>query len=366
MAVDQITLSKHLKFYVAIMALLALLIYQYSAFQSEKQRYSDLTDEYEVYKIGAESRFNELSEEYDALSGDYSILETSSQTLQSEVDSIIEKINTYELDLAESMDWFKENSNFNGLEDAVNIERFLDRRCMMADKSKCTIKTGCFYLTNSEYLDLEFLYDVETSGEIEKLQTLEAFVENKGGDCEDYSLFYKAEINHALEMCNEAGSQKIYLESWGPADYGRYILDFKERWYLVNPAKAIYLEEDYIYPNIICGNIFDLNSQTVSGHCTIAFTKNKIILKEDLLNELDGAPIVEPQNGRYMGLINDESSGIYLLSATDSKEDFDSYIYEVITDQDLFLFSEAYNDWLSYSSFSEEFKEKKAELLKMK
>ena len=100
----------------------------------------------------------------------------------------------------------------------------------------------------------------------------------------------------------------------------------------------------------------------------------KIIALDDLLNDIDrieekieniqdlellnGAPLIEPQNGIYLGKVNDESSAVNLINENNHGK-VNSYISIVITDNDLFLFSDEYKKWLSYSIFNGELSETK-------
>ena len=191
-------------------------------------------------------------------------------------------------------------------------------------------------------------------------------MKNKGGDCEDYSLFYKAEFNYVLNQCLDAGADNIIIEGWTPSEdeEERYFVEFSKNWFLWG-ATEITIPKGFIYPNIVCGNLYDFSKKDTGGHCVIAFTKNKIKSIKDI-NELNNAPMIEPQNGLYLGLINDESSKTYILT----KENYDitySYVNLIVTDKDQFLFSDKHREWLGYSIFKDDMEENRkilAEMLK--
>lgn len=359
--------------YATIILLLGLISFLFFKINSMSNEYSELASEYDLYKQETVLHINQLETNMSSLkysltnlNQTYTKLSRAYNLLKKEVDSTIKKIEVYEAELQESMEWFKTNSVLDTSEEQQEVMDYLEDDCFERKGNSCYIKTGCFYLVNSKKLGLKYKWDVRTSGEIDKLQSINEFIENKGGDCEDYSLFYKAEYNSVLEDCGDVDSLNIMLEAWTPtqdsADW--YWLDFSRTWYL-NSVRETNLKEAYIYPNIICGSIYDLNSGEVSGHCVIAFTSIKIESRQDIQN-LEGAPLIEPQDGRYMGLAGDQSSGIYLMTEDNYQNPPESYIYEIITDNDLFLFSREHGKWLSYSVFDAELNAKKLELLNIK
>lgn len=285
-------------------------------------------------------------------------LSTNLTIIQGEIQSNINLIKEYKEEIETSMSWFNTNSNLSKGIDS----NYLSHYCYDMFYNKCEIKLSCIYLINSEFLGLEYKLDIKTSQKEDKLQSLQEFINNKGGDCEDYALFYKAEYNYILQDCINKGANTFNLESYEsslePKD--KAWLDIQKSWYLTY-AKEKVLPSEYIYPNIVCGNIYDLNSENISGHCIIAFTKKKIMTTEDL-SELYKSPLVEPQTGEFMGLINDESSGIYLLDNNTGYTS--SYIYEIITDNDLFYFIDG-NGWVSYSLFKEKLENENQKLVRL-
>lgn len=292
-------------------------------------------------------------------------LSETNQGLQKEIEQTISEIEKYQKEIQESIKWFKDNSILEEESGKYGIISYLKNNCFKKEGDICKIKTGCLYLTNSEKIGVEYKQDIDVFGKEDKLQSLDDFLENGGGDCEDYSLFYKAEWNLILDYCKDIEQENIKVESWDVDKFAqsKYFLDFDEEWYFEGVSK-VNLKKGYIYPNVVCGNIYNLNTKTINGHCVIAFTKKKIITKKDLI-ELNLAPLVEPQDGSYMGLINDNYSGIYLLEEADNCRRFipDSYIFSIITDNDYFLFSFDNCEWISYSIFDEELSNQKQNLL---
>ncbi|MBT4824794.1 hypothetical protein HN695_04005 [Candidatus Woesearchaeota archaeon] len=351
-----------------------------------KKVVSDLSEELTTFKYETEIEINELTAqiseadtektllnenlgeletEHQELEGSYKELEEKQKELADATKKTLQKVKSYETEMQESMSWFKSNSIINDeLPRAKDIKYYLrENNCYKMGTQTCHIKTGCFFFINAERLGIHYLYDQVTSGAVDKLQPIDTFIDNKGGDCEDYSLFYKAEFNYVLNQCLEEGADNIILEGWGASDDPEewYWVEFSKTWYIAGGTDK-YLPEGYIYPNIVCGNMYDFVNNVYQGHCIIAFTKNKIKSVADM-DELDMAPMIEPQNGLYMGRIND-GQGIYLINK-DNFGKVPSIIYEVITDEDLYLYSQDYQEWLSYSLFSEELAEQKKAMIEL-
>lgn len=283
--------------------------------------------------------YRELNSSYAQLREDYEELRDEYRLLESDVDETLKKIDEYEKNIEESMEWFSDNSKVD------RIWR-LENECMQESGDKCYIKTGCFHLINSEYLDIEYKEDLETTGKEDKLKSLEEF-KKEGGDCEDYSLFYKAEWNYLKDKCED---KEIVMDTWKMNDKGdRYWADFDHDWYLDNVEN---LEtEGYRYPSVVCGDMFDPNTGRINGHCIVAFTKEEILSTSDI-SYLDKAVLIEPQDGHYMGRLNG-TSGVYLDASREQ------YVYQVITDNDHFLYTDG---WQSYSGFLEELRQQEQKL----
>lgn len=305
------------------------------------------------------NEIDSLNEELDKTSSTLKKLNASNNNLQSSFDilnsetqELLQDIEEYETQIEESLEWYQRNSDLDSLEKPWNVKRELEQQCYDVVVDKCFIKLGCLYLVNSEFYSFDYLYD---SGD--KISSLEEFVNKSGGDCEDYSLFYKAEYNYLLGLC---GDKKVVLEAWEDNGGARYWASFKEDWWLQS-VKLIDIE-DHIYPNIVCGSLYDLNTGEGGGHCMMAFTE-KPITKLSELSYLDGAPLIEPQDGSFNGNINNDNSETYLLNETilESGTAY-SWIDTIITDEDYYLVSYDTGLWSSYSSFNSDLKSKETKL----
>jgi hypothetical protein len=291
--------------------------------------------------------FNQLKNSNNSLSQEYVML-------KDEANQTIQKISNYEKELQDSMDWFGTNSILPVKQKNLLLQ--LKSNCRTKTNASCEINLGCIFLINSEFQNYKYLNDEITSNEVDKLQSIEEFVNNKGGDCEDYSLFFKAEFNSLINECRD-NNLEIKLTAW--EDFkttNKLWLNNSKTWYFEN-AKAVDIENNFA--SIVCGNMFDLQSGKTNGHCILAFTKNKInsVLDLDFLNE---AILVEPQSGKYLGVIN-TTSNIFLVTNNffvNKSYINTSYIDTIIIDNDFFLFSKIENAWQSYGGFAKELQEK--------
>jgi hypothetical protein len=218
---------------------------------------------------------------------------------------------------------------------------------------------------SEEFGKFSFSYKLDeiTSSKTDYLQSLTQFFENEGGDCEDFSLLFKAQINYLINYCDK---EKIIIEAYTQTkNENEYFVNYNNSWFL-SKAKAKELSLENIYPTIVCGNMYDLRSEQINGHCVIAFSSKKINSVEDL-TYLVGAQLVEPQSGEYLGTINNHSivgdggedlvnqnfSNIFLISKENYSTiiSYPSYIHTVITDNDLFHFSFSSKEWEYFGLF---------------
>lgn len=373
-------------FFVVLLVILAFLGFQYYSLQ---QQYFSLFSEFSSFKKTCASRISEknqqisslqqrnqllqsrlssLNSSYSDLSEEFLYLNQSHQSLQrdygglkTQVEWTVDKLNTYESDIQESIEWFRSNSLLGDSQREDYARSYLDRDCVYVDDD-CHLKTGCLYLVNEENLDLHYKYDILVSDSLDKLQSLDDFMSNHGGDCEDYALFYKAEWNFLLDQCSSPMVEEIVVHSWfkdGDSS-DRHWLDFDRDWFL-EPVTEIDLPSGFVFPNVVCGTLYDFNKDRLGGHCVIAFTDRRISSISDL-DLLHSAPLVEPQDGRFLGLIDDPSSETFLLSDGDTFDTHEAFISTVITDEDYFLYSQKEMSWQSYTVFLEELGEYREEL----
>lgn len=331
----------------------------------EKEK-SDLQLELSVVSsslVTVDKQKNDLLERYDSL--------------KKEADETLKKIDEYLVSMSDSMKWFTNNSILDNSSNQKRMSSLLVSNCLKKNFDNCEIKTACLRLVGSkEFGTFSFSYKLDeiTSSKTDYLQSLTQFFENKGGDCEDFSLLFKAQMNYLINYC---GKEKITIEAYTTTkNENEYFVNYNNNWFL-SKAKPKKISSENIYPTIVCGNMYDLRSEQINGHCVIAFTSKKIISSVDL-SPLVGAELVEPQSGEYLGKIIDSSnqnavvddsvnqnySNIFLIS----KENYSfvisnpSYIHTIITDNDLYHFSFSSKEWQSFELFNKILTQQKTSL----
>lgn len=363
--------SNNYIYYIVIIILIVISASLFIGFNYANERRITLTKEFDAYKESSESEIKslqlkvvELEDKFDSLSKENielnkTIIDLESQKeditsqfvrLKFDIASTVNDLEDYKKDINKSMSWFNSNSRLDDSRDMAWTQQNIRNQCYMVDDGKCYIKTACFYLVNERMLNLHYQTDIKLTDELDRLQSLQDFFSNRGGDCEDYSLFFKAEFNNLIERCHEKRieDEDIIVEGWdeNPPLDAKYFMNFNENrlWFLKN-KRGVKMPEGYLHPIIVCGDFWQ------GGHCVIAFTKEKINTINDVYLYLNMAPMIEPQNGMYLGLINDPSSGVYINSNTDDSE-HRFLIWQIVSDRDLFRY---YRDkdvnWVGYSSF---------------
>lgn len=260
--------------------------------------------------------------------------------------TLMQEIGVFKENIEESMDWFKENSTIDNLKNSRRIKSYL-KDCVVCKKDYCNIKTACVYLINKNELLLEYKLDQITSGTEDKLQSLQSFVENKKGDCEDFSLLFTAEIRYLLEYVRSLNKKPI-IEGIIETDTTSKYWIIENKWYYSEGIEEEILPEQYIYPYVVCGNLFDPNTEQYNGHCVIGFFDREINNNLDL-ESIETIKLIEPQNGLYLGsAIN---NGLFSINYEDK-------IFSIITEDDYYLngyrlFNNNDLSWYSYGYYLE-------------
>jgi hypothetical protein len=302
--------------------------------------------------------------------------------LKVESNNLLTDVQKYKNEMQESLAWYKANAIINQSDELSRTRREIDRSCYDVKGDTCSIKLGCFYLINSEFLNLKYKSDEKVYDQDDHIGSIIDFIDSKGGDCEDYSLFFKAEYNYAVSQCE---GKNIILEGW-ENKYDKTLgreddldLDFVNGWYM--PDVTAVNIEGYIYPNIICGDLA-ITDGNVSGHCMIALSNVEIKTISDI-PLLIGAYIIEPQDGSFYGNIKEsiprssyyqlqpihligyyENQDVYLQNRNWSEyNENDMLVASVITDNDFFLYSNDDLEWKSTYDYKELLIQEESKLL---
>jgi len=315
---------------------------EYTKLAIEFEKLRETNFELERNYSSLNSSYSELNSSYSNLMKNYSNLSFSYSELKKETESLISKIDEYGKKIDESMEWFANNAELSKMTDSekTTLKSDLEYECLDIEYDKCKIKTACLPLVNDVFHGLRYLQDISTYGKTDKLASLDEFINNKGGDCEDYSLFYKAELNSLFSECKGKNIEiEAFVESPGSE---KYFVNNRDNWYLNDVKPITIINERNIYPSVVCY----LNEPKL-GHCVIALSEYPIDKTQDISN-LNGAELVEPQDGSYVGTIGREfamPSG-YKLGM--------KQIMIIITNNDLYSYDEEKGKWIGYSDFKDE------------
>lgn len=269
---------------------------------------------------------NQLSNEYDVLSTDYT--------------SLIKEINAFKTEITMSMDWFKENSTIDNISDSTRMKSHLET-CVTCGSDTCTIKTSCInWFVNENKFHLVYGDDNTITNKEDKLQSLNSFLLNEAGDCEDYAMLFSAEIRYLVDYVITEKKRTPIIEAIIKTDTQE---DYKivGDWVYSSGIEAYALDENYIYPTVACGNLFDLQTNEYNGHCVIMIT-NKDVNKVSDLSSLDKIYLIEPQFGDFIDFA--EYDGVLKTKNDNSKIDM------LITKKDLYMHESRFYSNTNYTS----------------
>ena len=265
--------------------------------------YGDLADETELY--------DECSVQKEQLT------EFISETVV-ELDNLTAELDEFQQQVADSMSWFTFNSNIENLSFRY---RYLADSCTSGDE----INAACipFIMVEEE----SWGYKRE---EGDHLLSFEEMIRNRGGDCEDWSLYFKGIFNYIKK---EARNEKTLVSVISAAPGTNFNI-YKDWYYEDATGRGVGTTEDNMY--VIC----------YDSHCIVAISDEEIETSEDVY-KLRGAPAIEPQDGQYMFTIGSIGNPD-ICEPGDCNYAIDIWI--VITDDDLYDFH--YNgEWTGYKDY---------------
>lgn len=281
-----------------------------------------------------DSQISSLQQELAQTEAELEEAETTLQEAEEEISAIKEETLDTAARINQSIAWFTENAE---LPSTLKLDRFISKvedSCIEGD----TLKLGCISYLMAEELDMQ--YKVDPTGD--RLYSIAEIVEREGGDCEDYSLFFKAVLN---------SFDGLKLEAWqeGTGRYELYRdLDTHTIWYY-DDAHAKDMEGEDLNPYVIC-YYYDRFDNFWVGHCIIMVTEKEISSPEDISpEELADAQFFEPQTGEYSGRMGQDFSTC--VDGQEGCEDTFGNIVFIITDKDLFEFSDG--RWNYYGGYLE-------------
>ncbi|MCX8194918.1 MAG: hypothetical protein N3G22_02320 [Candidatus Micrarchaeota archaeon] len=268
---------------------------------------------------------------------------------EARLSALKEKLDAVEEAVNSSIGWFRENAylpaNYSWTTEIFKQRAIAD--CI--DKNELNLACISFDMENTAFA-IHYRLDSE-KGVQDKLQSVKETISLGWGDCEDYSLLFKAALN-SIEK--ERGGLAAY--GWRSGGGGEF---------RVYPKESIHTEEYYYYPNArkgYAGNLSSLQAYVVCytvsslyGHCAVALSERKLAKSSEVL-EMDGM-VFEPQNGEYLGRIGEK---FQICTAAECLEK-PNYIHRIISDGDLYIFSKE-RGWESYADYLQQVRALKAGL----
>ena len=300
----------------------------------------------------ANSQITALQASLDEKETELAQSQQSLEEQQAKVGEIVVDLNTMEKNINESMAWFKENAifpiSYNG-KTSIFHKRIND--CV----DNGYLNLACLnYLMENTAFSIHYRTDIQSTGKADFLQSTKQTIDSGWGDCEDYSLLYKSILNMVK---NEQGSLGVL--AWTPGGTDEFRIYPKESiplaqdetyWYYGNTEGAVLGNFSTSYFYVICYAM-----DAAQGHCTLAVSKEKIETSSEL-NKLNGAYVVEPQSGKYLGIVG-QDFGICDRKGCDRQ----AYVIStVIADDDLYTYSNT--KWVGYKDFQERITEAQAQI----
>ncbi|MFA6908109.1 MAG: hypothetical protein WC263_04765, partial [Candidatus Micrarchaeia archaeon] len=238
-----------------------------------------------------------------------------------------------------SIAWFRGNAympeNYSWAADI-----FMSR--VMSDcTDKGSLNLACIsHLMENTAFAIHYRSDI-ASGSEDHLQSVKETIGLGWGDCEDYSLIFKAILNSARQR-----NASLDIVAWQPAGSGEFRVYPKETpgetgpyWVYSNAKGASMGAPSHAY--VIC---YSVDEQ--SGHCTVALS-DADVQESSQVPLLQGAYAFEPQSGRYLGRLGESLS----ICAGSGCKQQGGKVWLVIADGDLYYYGaggwEGYADYLS-------------------
>jgi uncharacterized coiled-coil protein SlyX len=268
---------------------------------------------------------------------------------QQKADAIKSELTQLETTINSSISWFRENAympaNYSWASDI-----FMSR--VMSDcTDRGSLNLACVsHLMENTAFAIHYREDKVSSGKDDFLQSVKQTIDSGWGDCEDYSLIFKAILNSARQK-----NASLNIMAWQPAESGEFRVYPKETpgetgpyWVYSNAKAANMGSPSHAY--VICYSVDES-----SGHCTVALS-NSDVQSSSQVPSLQGAYAFEPQNGRYLGKLGDSLS---ICTSSGCKQQ-GGKVWLVISDSDLYMYGD--NGWQGYADYVAKVKAAKAGL----
>ena len=272
---------------------------------------------------------------------------------QKKAEAIMSDLSSLETNINQSMSWFRSNAelpkNYSWTTD-IFLQRVLSD-CV--DRSELNLACISYLMENTAFA-VHYRTDAESSGKADFLQSVRQTIDSGWGDCEDYSLLFKATLNSVRE--NSDGLSAIAWQPGGSSDFrvypklGKQLQSDDSYWYVPSSRGVAIGNLGQTEQYVVC---FRKSAQ--AGHCTVALSQAKISGSSDI-GALLGAEVFEPQSGLYLGRVGSEFS----ICSDDDCFSTNNAIQMVIADGELYKFENG--RWVGYSDYLKRVQEAKQEL----
>jgi len=331
------------------------LSYDYFLLELDNNKNIQLNNDYNSLLITEINKFIELHSKYLSLESenilnleritslmrDKNTLVTDYNTLSVQYTSLLTEVEGFKTEITESMDWFKINSTIDNVSYSDRLKSHL-RTCVNCNDEICIIKTACInWFVNERKFYLEYTDDNIISKKEDKLQSIESFLLGGSGDCEDYSLLFSTEIRYLIDYIITEKKKSPIIEAMILTDTS---VDYSivGDWYYDQGIEGYRLDDNYVYPIVACGTLFDPQTDELNGHCVVMITDIDINSVSDL-SKLNKIYLIEPQFGDFIGF--GKFDGVITIDNV-------SRIDLVITKKDLYMHESRFYDNSNYSSTS--------------
>lgn len=307
-------------------------------------------DELQDIKSELEETKNKLQQKEAALkntTANFQELEQRYGEMNKTMTNLKLELTSLEQTIKDSIKWFKKNSNFS--------EQFLEndevKSFVNRVESKCisdnNVNLGCLVFQMEKRLGFKYVLE-----EGDRLYSLEEIIKNKGGDCEDYSIFTMALLNYLKSASSE---DALDLVGWKWKLGSRFIIyeASGSSWYIPNAEAYTMGALSKLNPFVFCYTA-ECTNGVCNGHCVVGLSKTKLE-NTSSLSSIHNAKLFEPQTGGYLGKIGTD----YFL-CEDGIKNCDiklKYGFVIIGDSDLYIFKNG--NWTSYAYYLNKIEELK-------
>ena len=267
---------------------------------------------------------------------------------QQRVDALNQEFSTLESTINSSIAWFRDNAympaNYTWTTDIFMSRVVPD----CADGGALNLACISYLMENTAF-SIHYRSD-SVSGSADHLQGVKETIGLGWGDCEDYSLIFKAILNSVRQK-----NASLRLVAWQPAETGEFRIYPKATpgetgpyWAYTNAAGVDMGSPSQAY--VACYTV-----DAASGHCIVALSGNNVA-ESTQVPLLSGAYLFEPQSGRYLGKIGES---LQMCGGSGCKSETGK-IWLVISDNDLYIYGD--NGWQGYADYLSRVSEERASL----